>query len=195
MVYNQLLKAPSINQLQPRNLQSLTPSPTIDLHLETDDKNIAYVWARDILKFQQTKRSLLQPIIVRLCTPTQVSYNHPVFGCRLIVVTSSTLRTGRRHAGEGVVREAAPPPPAPPDGVGEVGTRFSRLPALLLPLPDSIVMVMLSSFWVMLTIVGNGDSHFGIVIIESGGCGLPADTVIDSGAGSSFLDGGGGIMP
>lgn len=49
--------------------------------------------------------------------------------------------------------------------------------------------------------VGTGDVHadLGIVIIESAGWGLTTETVIDSvedvGAGSSFLEGGGGIIP
>lgn len=53
----------------------------------------------------------------------------------------------------------------------------------------------------MLTMVGTGDAHAdrGIVIIESAGWGLTTETVIDSveevGAGSSFLEGGGGIIP
>lgn len=106
--------------------------------------------------------------------------------------------TGRKQAGEGVVRGAAAA--ADPLGLGEVGTSLSVLPVLL-PRPDSIVIVMLSSVVLMLTIVGSGDSHLGIVIIESAGGGFTTETVIDScgehatGAGSSFLEGGGGIMP
>lgn len=96
---------------------------------------------------------------------------------------------GLRQAGEGVIRVAVSPL-----GLGEEGTNFSWLPSLL-PRPDSIVMVILSSFVLMLTIVGSGDSHLGIVIMESAGGGFTTETMMDSEDGASFLDGGGGNIP
>lgn len=98
---------------------------------------------------------------------------------------------GRRQTGEGDLTVAAPPL-----GLGDVGTNFSRLPALLQwPVLASIVMVMSSSFTAMLTTVGSGDSHLGIVIIESAGGGFTTDTVIASVGASSLREGGGGRMP
>ena len=91
---------------------------------------------------------------------------------------------GRKQAGEVAVLGLAPL------GLGEFGTSFSRLPVLL-SLPDSMVIVISSSLVLMLTTVGSGDSHLGMVIMESAGCGFTTATEV----GSSFLEGGGGIIP